>query len=162
MTCPDCGCPLIASNGQDICPRCDTPRRSEGESQGPSVVAQATLTALDVPDFDRELSAKADTATLNLLKAASVETASEMLELVGLSKAQRLAGQVRDPTKTARNLAAVFNAITEKRLLLEGRPTQITEHRDLEDYVKLLGELAPGAVTVDGTAEELEELPPAA
>jgi hypothetical protein len=107
--------------------------------------------------LDRELVQRTDQATLELAKVATVETVSEIRELVGAAKAKRLAGLVRDPTKEARNLAAVFNALIEKSLLLEGRPTQITEHRDLEDYAKILQQLAPQAVKViDSTAEDIE------
>lgn len=153
MSCPKCGMPLIVANGQEACGRCDTKRgapKEEWDTQGPSVMLDP------LAPIDRELAQRTDQAALELAKVATVETVSEIRELVGVAKAKRLAGMVRDPTKEARNLAAVFNALIEKSLLLEGRPTQITEHRDLEDYAKILQQLAPQAVKViDSTAEDV-------
>lgn len=67
-------------------------------------------------------------------------------------------GKIRDPavaSKVARDLSQVSTQSIDKRLAVQGRPTHITEHRDLTEIVRALASLAPGAVQfIDTTAEE--------
>jgi hypothetical protein len=82
------------------------------------------------------------------ISAAEVEQRAWRLQMEQLEE-----GKVRDPSAVARN-AAVSKAINiDKTLLLEGRPTQITEHRDIGEIVRSLDSIAPGLV-VDGTGED--------
>ena len=57
------------------------------------------------------------------------------------------------PAQTAAALAKVSSSATEKLLALTGRPTQITEHRTLEEIVRPL--IAQGVLQLDaGDGEE--------
>lgn len=47
-------------------------------------------------------------------------------------------GQCADPSKVARDLADVMAKNVDKRLALEGRPTQITENRDIGEIINSL------------------------
>jgi uncharacterized NAD(P)/FAD-binding protein YdhS len=47
-------------------------------------------------------------------------------------------GKVGDPSRVARDLAQVKSQSIDKRLALQGRPTQITEHRDYKEIVNAL------------------------
>lgn len=53
---------------------------------------------------------------------------------------------------------------TEKTLLLSGRPTEILEKRDTQQILKDLGDIAPGLLTVEGSAIDVtpQELPASA
>lgn len=62
----------------------------------------------------------------------------------------------KDPAATARNLATVVGITTEKALLLQGKPTSVTDNVGTRDILKALGQRVPGLV-VEGTAEEIPE-----
>jgi hypothetical protein len=47
-------------------------------------------------------------------------------------------GRCADPATVARSLADVMAKSVDKRLALQGRPTQITEHRDVNEIVRAL------------------------
>jgi hypothetical protein len=59
-----------------------------------------------------------------------------------------------DAAKTALSLATAQGIQIDKALVLEGRPTVITERRDAEDILRSLNEMVPGLV-IDSTATEL-------
>ncbi len=89
--------------------------------------------------------------TNNALKASevtrvAVERTQEMLE----------SGRCQDPSKTARDLADVVSKSVEKKALLEGKPTSVTENRNVADIMNALERTVPG-IFVDSTAEEIEE-----
>jgi hypothetical protein len=58
----------------------------------------------------------------------AIERAKEMLE----------EGRVADPSKVARDLADVMAKNVDKRLALQGRPTQISEHRNTDEVIRAL------------------------
>lgn len=55
-----------------------------------------------------------------------------------MSKEQLDKGQVREPSKMARDVSQVKAQSVDKRLALQGRPTNITERRDIGEVVKAL------------------------
>lgn len=57
------------------------------------------------------------------------------------------AGEVRNPSRVARDLAQVTAQSIEKRHAIQARPTQIVEHRDVNDIVRQL--VAMGVATAD-------------
>lgn len=62
-------------------------------------------------------------------------------------------GEVQDPSRVARDLSQVRSQAIDKRLALEGRPTKITETRNVEEVVRALEGL--GVVkAVDATVVE--------
>jgi len=66
---------------------------------------------------------------------------------------QRLAaGEVKDAAASSRNLATAGAIMADKMLLLDGRPTQISEQRSMDDVLRSLA--AKGFI--DGTATEEE------
>jgi hypothetical protein len=80
-------------------------------------------------------------------------------------------GSNRDPSKAARDLSQVKAQSVDKRLALQGRPTQITERRDLSEIVRALVGMkvaviqetapVPDATTAPQKALEAAEAPPA-
>jgi hypothetical protein len=65
--------------------------------------------------------------------------ASEVLALAIEKTREHLeSSRCTDPATVARNLADVMAKSVDKRLSLQGRPTQITEHRDVNEIVRAL------------------------
>ena len=64
-------------------------------------------------------------------------------------------GTVADPSKVARDISQVVAQSVDKRLAIQGRPTQIVEVRDVNEIVRQL--VALGVVhddAIDSTAED--------
>jgi hypothetical protein len=76
-------------------------------------------------------------------------------EAMRLALAQARAGELRDPGKTAMNAIITSGTALDKRLILQNRPTQITEHRDPKLAAAALARRL--GVSIDGTAEELPD-----
>jgi len=108
------------------------------------------------PEERRTELREAETSSIRAAKLAATEAWEEVRELIGEVKALRLAGQLKDPAKSAQNLALTGAVLTDKALLLEGRPTSITEHRDLDDVLRGLQHLAPQAITYDAETTAIE------
>lgn len=105
------------------------------------------IARVHAPMIDRLITQQAREGAI---RAAEVEQRAWEAQMEQLDE-----GQVRDPSAVARN-AAVSKAVNvDKMLLLEGRPTQITEHRDVDEIIRALDAVAPGIV-VHGTASETE------
>lgn len=90
----------------------------------------------------------ADDMLANAMRATNaeafcIERIEEMLE----------EGRVQDPSRVARDLSQIRTQAVDKRLALQGRPTQITEHRDVSELVNALVGMKVAEV-VDSTAEE--------
>lgn len=86
----------------------------------------------------------------NAMKAAAcidiaIDKTRELLE----------SGKCVDPARVARDLSQVTAQAVDKRLAVQGRPTQIVEHRDPQEIVRAL-EAMKVATWVDSTAEELD------
>lgn len=62
------------------------------------------------------------------------------VERIALDKAQiaLLSGDEKDPARAAANIARVGQTATDKLLALTGRPTQITETRNLDEILRSL------------------------
>jgi hypothetical protein len=54
------------------------------------------------------------------------------------ARAQLKAGEARDPASVARNAAVTKAVNIDKMMLLEGRPTQVTEHRDADELMRAI------------------------
>ena len=71
-----------------------------------------------------------------------LDNAARAMLVIGLAvkKTQELleSGLVADPARVARDLSQVVAQSTDKRLAVQGRPTQITEHRDVGEIVRAL------------------------
>lgn len=70
-------------------------------------------------------------------------------------------GSAKEPSKIARDLSQVKSQSVDKRLSLQGRPTQITEKRDINEIVRALVGLKVVSVTApehvaDATASSIQ------
>jgi hypothetical protein len=74
-------------------------------------------------------------------------------EAMKLALALAKAGELRDPAKTAMNAIITSGTALDKRLVLQNRPTIITEHRDPKLAAAALARRL--GLTIDSTAEEL-------
>lgn len=65
-------------------------------------------------------------------------------------------GRIADPSRVARDLSQVATQAVDKRLALQGRPTQIVEKRDFSEIARALEGLGVAKVVgaIDSTAEE--------
>jgi predicted nucleic acid-binding protein len=87
------------------------------------------------------------------LIAAAVEAAKDAIAV----EAKRIAaGDVKDASATARNLATVAGIGTTKILELTGRPTQITEVRKPEQIIAQLKQIGYEVSDVEGSADDDE------
>jgi hypothetical protein len=87
----------------------------------------------------------------NAILAAEVERKALAATLTQIE-----AGELKDASTAARNAATVKGINVDKALQLTGRPTQITEKRNLQEITRSL--IAAGVLkqtAVDGTAEEV-------
>jgi hypothetical protein len=82
----------------------------------------------------------------NLLDNARLATATERLA-IETTKSNLENGREREPAKVARDISQVKAQAIDKRLALQGRPTQITEKRDVNEIVKAL--VGMKVVTID-------------
>jgi hypothetical protein len=65
-------------------------------------------------------------------------------------------GRVRDPSRVARDLSQVATQSVDKRLALQGRPTQIVENRNVDEMIRSLEGLGVAKqVTIETTAMEI-------
>ncbi|HTA98678.1 MAG TPA: hypothetical protein VK730_13680 [Solirubrobacteraceae bacterium] len=76
--------------------------------------------------------------------ALAIQKTREMLE----------DGKIADPSRVARDLSQVGTQAVDKRLALQGRPTQITEHRDVSEIIRALEGMKVVVSSVDSTAIE--------
>ncbi len=92
----------------------------------------------------------------DMLDNAGLATELERMCMERLQK-QLEAGHVKDPARVARDLADLKAKNVDKRLAVQGRPTQITETRNLAEIVKAMEGMGI-AKQVDATV--LEDGPP--
>jgi hypothetical protein len=92
-------------------------------------------------------------ATARMLETI-LKTQDAQDEAVDAAQAQVRAGDAKDPSAVARNLAVVLGINNQHRLALSGRPTSIVAHESGEDVLKRLGDKYPGLI-VESTAEEV-------
>lgn len=120
---------------------------------------EAKTKALAAPEPDaKALAARerrdAEADSIHIAKIAAAEAFTEVRELIGDVKALRLAGKLRDSGQTAKNLATTAAILVDKSLLLEGRPTAITESRDADDLWRAI---ARQAGITESTAEPIPD-----
>lgn len=88
-----------------------------------------------------------------------LDNAARAAAVVGLAiqrAGERIeAGREMDPARVARDLSQVVSQSVDKRLAVQGRPTQITEHRDVREIVRALEALKVVQV-IDSTSVEIE------
>jgi len=77
---------------------------------------------------------------------------------MALESTQRLlnAGSVGDPARVARDLSQIRTQAVDKKLALQGRPTQISENRSIDELVRALEGLGV-AQRVDADADAEDE-----
>lgn len=73
----------------------------------------------------------------NLLDNARLAAETERLA-IERAHDELTRGVAREPAKIARDLSQVKSQSVDKRLALQGRPTQITERRDVNEIVRAL------------------------
>jgi hypothetical protein len=96
-----------------------------------------------------------------LLEARAIATAYEVVDRAGEVEQILLEKiQAEADTMNAKDAAAAFRNIStskginlDKLLILQGRPTQVTEHRDTTELMRALSNLNPSLV-IESTAEE--------
>jgi hypothetical protein len=93
--------------------------------------------------------------TLDLLDS-SIRTTTIVNMALQRTEERLIANTIADPSKVARDIQQVHAQMTDKRLALEGRPTSITETRNLDEVVRAL-EGMKVATWSEGTATEVEE-----
>ena len=108
------------------------------------------------PAFDRTILAKIEGIQLQALEtiAGLVEKTDQDLK----------ANRVQKPDQAAQRLATVLGIVTDKALLLQGRPNQIVGTQDASERLNALKQRFPWLV-VDSTADDVtdaKELPEAA
>lgn len=86
---------------------------------------------------------------------ASLRATEAMNLAVDKAKGKLEAGADNDPARTAANLAMVARSATDKRLALQGRPTQIHETRDLGAILRSLA--AKGVISVPDEPAQITE-----
>lgn len=96
--------------------------------------------------------ARVEQTVANDMRDAARE-AVEVQRLAVNAARQRLeAGDDQDPARSAANLARVAQSNTDKLLSLTGRPTQITETRNVNEILRSL--VAKGVLTLPDGADE--------
>ena len=85
-------------------------------------------------------------------REVSLKAAEAELLAIDKTVEELEAGNARDPSASARNLATVRGIGTDKLALLTGRPTHRVEQRTSDD---IMDRLRKYGMVVDGTAEEI-------
>lgn len=90
----------------------------------------------------------------------ALDNAARASAAIGLAIARTeellAAGKVADPARVARDLSQVVAQSIDKRLAVQGRPTQITETRDVAEIIRALQAMKVVQV-VESTAEEVAD-----
>lgn len=91
---------------------------------------------------------------INELRERMVEQAEVERLALEKTRAALEAGDIKDPARTMRDIAHAKSQNIDKLRVMTGRPTDITEHRSLDELVKALAAL--GIAHVDNAAVEGE------
>ena len=83
--------------------------------------------------------------------AANIAT----LEAIEASRKQVAAGEAKDPSTVARNLAVTMGVATDKSLVLDGRPDRIIGSGDIQGLMERMAKFL-GNPAIDSTAIEYE------
>lgn len=106
-------------------------------------------------ELREKVAAKAENTLANNYLDAAREATEVAMMAVNAARGRLESGQDDDPGRTAANLARVAQSATDKRLSLQGRPTQITENRNLGEILRSLA--AKGIIEIPDEVPELTE-----
>jgi hypothetical protein len=113
--------------------------KAQGIEMSPSTIKKYKYEYYDrLAEIRKQLAPRIE-ATLadDMLDNARLATEVERL---AIERTQELldSGMCQDPSRVARDLSQIRTQAVDKRLALEGRPTQITAHRDIDEVVRSL------------------------
>lgn len=97
---------------------------------------------------------KVEQTVVNDMRDAAREAIEVQRIAVGKAKERLEANKDDDPGRTAANLARTASANTDKLLSLSGRPTQITESRNVGEILRSL--VAKGVLTLPDEPAQIE------
>jgi hypothetical protein len=141
----------LAENGIEVNPRTLRSWRDKVHAD-----RYAELEHQHAPQIEKQMMSQARA----IATAANIAT----LEAIEAARKQVEAGEARDPSTVARNLAVTMGVATDKSLLLDGRPTEIHSSQDVEqllaDVRRMLGPSYARNRAIDTTATELEAASP--
>ena len=135
---------LAGNNSTQAGEQCGIPDRTLRDWRQQYPERYSEIRAGRVADIDREL--------MHEYKALARDAQIAAAKAVALEQERLEAGEVRDAASSARNLTITSATATDKSLLLDDRPTQITEHRTSDQAIEELRRL--GVDVVDGTCED--------
>jgi cell division protein ZapA (FtsZ GTPase activity inhibitor) len=98
--------------------------------------------------FDELIASRAEGIQLQ-----AFETIAKLVEKVDQDLEN---GQVRNPDQAAQRLATVLGIVTDKWLLIKGRPNNIVGTQDASEHMRSLAQKFPWLV-VDSTAEDVTD-----
>lgn len=104
------------------------------------------LVERNAPLLDKQLLRKQEAIQLEALETITLA--------IRQTKQQIEAGRHRNPDQAAQRLAVAMGIITDKWLLLQGRPTQINQPAEADAHLRALAHRFPWLV-VDSDAEEV-------
>lgn len=113
------------------------------------------------PEIEQKVREKIEPQLEHKLASACLDTAmlaSEVEQLAIRLTYQFLEeGRIADPAKAAREISEVASKNIDRRLTLQGRPTQIHENRRPEEILRRLEKMGVLKVDAEATAVELPE-----
>jgi hypothetical protein len=129
-----------------------------------SIPALETIRRNKGPELEKvreEVAPKLEASLANdMLDNARIATEVERLA-IERTKTLLAEGRIADPSRVARDLSQIKTQSIDKRLALQGRPTQITEHRDVSELVNaLVGMKVAEVVEVGALPEATDEEAP--
>ena len=112
----------------------------------------AELEHQHAPEIERQMMSQSRA----IATAANIAT----LEAIEASRKQVAAGEAKDPSTVARNLAVTMGVATDKSLILDGRPDRIIGSADIEGLMermsRFLGSIPTTAIEIEYEPPELE------
>lgn len=110
-------------------------------------------------ELREQFAAKREATLVNNYLDASLRATEAMVLAADKAKERLDRDEDNDPARTAANLAMVARSATDKRLALQGRPTQISENRDATQILRGLMARYPQLIQLTedtGTDEQIE------
>lgn len=108
-------------------------------------------------DLEKAAQREAEAELVHTSKLAAADAFGEAHHLVELVKTMRENGQIIDPSiaaRTAKDLVVVAGVMIDKGLLLEGRPTSITQTNPDDHWAVVFRKMT--GQTIESTAVEIE------
>ena len=110
-------------------------------------------------ELREKFAAKRETTLVNNYLDVSIRATEAMDKAVDRAIEKLEKDEDNDPGRTAANLMMVARAATDKRLTMQGKPTQISENRDATQILRGLMARYPQLIQLtdeDGAAAEIE------